>query len=142
MTAHSNFWPLFFMFILPLSLAMALLIAAFRLRRKWARITSGIVGLLFLLAFGISVVQFAPYAWALHLESKWTQAQPSTKAQLESLLSLYSQHDIQPTQSLWGHDHELHSGERMVQYLLLWREPLDVVYSTNDRIVAIYTSYE
>jgi hypothetical protein len=30
----------------------------------------------------------------------------------------------------------------MVQYRLLYRAPLDVVYTTNDAIVAIYTSYE
>lgn len=30
----------------------------------------------------------------------------------------------------------------MTQYLLLWNAPLDVVYTSNDVIVAIYTSYE
>jgi hypothetical protein len=31
---------------------------------------------------------------------------------------------------------------RMVQYSLLWHAPLDVVYDAEDRIQAIYTSYE
>ena len=30
----------------------------------------------------------------------------------------------------------------MTQYLLLWNAPLEVVYTSNNKIVAIYTSYE
>ena len=37
---------------------------------------------------------------------------------------------------------DLKPGERMIQYMILYRAPLDVVYTTNDTIVAIYTSYE
>jgi hypothetical protein len=33
-------------------------------------------------------------------------------------------------------------GERMVQYLLLWHAPLDVVYDRQDGIRMIFTSYE
>ena len=33
-------------------------------------------------------------------------------------------------------------GERMIQYRLLYSAPLDVVYTSNNTIVAIYTSYE
>ena len=30
----------------------------------------------------------------------------------------------------------------MIQYMILWNAPLDVVYDKRDRIVMIYTSYE
>lgn len=66
----------------------------------------------------------------------------TTRVQLESFLSLYSQREIQPSQSDWGRDYQLKPGERMIQYMLLYRAPLDVVYTTNDTIAAIYTSYE
>jgi hypothetical protein len=142
MSAHGNWWPILFLFVLPLMLGAGLVVVAFRCRRKWIRIGTGTGGVLLILLFLGSVVQTAPYLWALHLESKWFPAHPATRAELESFLSLYSRHDIQPSQSYWGHDHQLQPGERMTQYLLLWREPLDVVYRSNDTIVAIYTSYE
>jgi len=121
---------------------MGLTIAAFRLRRKWARIVAGIGGSIFMAGFVAAVLIFAPYLWALHLESSWSPAQPKTRSELESYLSLYSQKDISPMQSEWGRNHVLQPGERMTQYLLLWSAPLDVVYRSNDMIGAIYTSYE
>ncbi|HTJ00037.1 MAG TPA: hypothetical protein VL527_14240 [Dongiaceae bacterium] len=78
----------------------------------------------------------------MHLEAKWTAAKPKTKAELEACLSLYSERQIQVAQSLWGRDYPLQPGERMVQYRLLYVEPLDVVYTRSNTIVAIYTSYE
>lgn len=129
-------------FVALLLLGGALVFSAFRLRSKWARVTSGAFGTLFLIAFVFAMISYAPYFWALHLESKWDPANPKTKAELESYLSLYSQPDIQPSQSVWGRSHKLHPGERMTQYLLLWSAPLDVVYSSNNIVVAIYTSYE
>jgi len=50
--------------------------------------------------------------------------------------------NIQPSNSLWGHSYDLAPGERMTQYRLLYLAPLDVVYTSNDTIAAIYTSYE
>jgi hypothetical protein len=129
-------------FILPLTLGVVSWFVAGRLRRKWVRITLRIVGSTLLLAFLWSVVEIAPYLWALHLEAKWYAARPATKTQLESCLSLYTQRKIQPSQSMWGHDYQLQPGERMIQYRLLYCEPLDVVYTTNDAIVVMYTSYE
>ncbi|MDB6068565.1 MAG: hypothetical protein JWR26_4773 [Pedosphaera sp.] len=83
-----------------------------------------------------------PYWWALHLETKIAAANPTTQAQLEAFLSLYTQREIQPSQSDWGHDYQLQPGERMTQYLLLYRAPLDVVYTSSNTIVAIFRSYE
>jgi hypothetical protein len=137
-----NWLPILIVFVAPLAFGTTLMFAAFRLRKKWARWTTGMAGGLFILTFLAAVVWFAPYMWASHLESRWHPTNPKTKTELESFLSLYSQRDIQPSESGWGSNHQLQPGERMTQYLLLWNAPLDVVYTSNDTIVAIYTSYE
>ena len=62
-----------------------------------------------------AVAEIAPYFWALHLEAKCHPANPASKAQLEAFLSLYSQREIRTSQSMWGHDHQLQPGERMIQ---------------------------
>jgi hypothetical protein len=142
MSGSIRWWPIIIMFVLPLTLGTAALLVASQFRRKWERVTSRIFGSVLMLAFLAAVAETAPYWWALHLESKWASARPTTRAELESFLSLYYQRDIQPSQSSWGHSYQLEPGERMTQYRLLYRAPLDVVYTTNDTIVAIYTSYE
>jgi len=138
----TNWLPIVVIFILPLCLGIGLIFAAFKLRHRWTRFIAGIVGSIFVVCFVAAVMIFVPYMWASHLEFKWSPAQPKTRSELEPYLSLYSQRDIQPVQSEWGGNHVLEAGERMTQYLLLWSAPLDVVYSSNDTIVAIYTSYE
>ena len=90
----------------------------------------------------VSLLGPVPYMWALHLEEKWSALQPKTRSQLESCLSLYSRHEIRPSESMWGRSHVLRDGDRMIQYLLMWRTPLDVVYDHDNRVVQIYTSYE
>jgi|AntAceMinimDraft_17_1070374.scaffolds.fasta_scaffold292274_1 hypothetical protein len=82
------------------------------------------------------------YFYASLLEYRWVKAEPKTKPELEQYLYLYSTEMIQPSQSMWGWDYELKNDEKMVQYLLLWKAPLDVVYDSNDNIKMIYTSYE
>ena len=101
-TSSVNWLPILIVFVAPLLLGSILVIAAFRLRRKWARVTSGVLGSLFWIGFAFAMISFVPYVWALHLESKWHPASPKTKAEFESYLSLYSQHDIQTSQSDWG----------------------------------------
>ena len=129
-------------FVLPLGLVVASLAFARLLRPRWARIVVRVLGSVLLLAFLAVVADIAPYLWALHLEAKWRAAHPKTKAQLERFLSLYSERKIQPAQSMWGHDYRLQAGETMMQYRLLYNAPLDVVYTSSNTIVAIYTSYE
>ncbi len=85
---------------------------------------------------------FPAYIYAVHLEDKWEKANPKTKPELEKFLDHYSTHIIEPSESLWGSGYELRKNERMVQYLILWSMPLDVVYDNEDNIKAIYTSYE
>ncbi len=144
MSGGLNWGLIFVLFVLPLVLGVASLVFAGVFRRRGVRIAVRVFGSVLLLAFLAVVSEIAPYMWALHLEAKWQPASPKTKAQLESFLSLYSEREIQTTQSMWGYDYQLQPGERMIQYRLLYSAsaPLDVVYTTNDTIVQIYTSYE
>jgi hypothetical protein len=142
MSGGVNWLRILVIFILPLILGIVSLVFAARFRSKAARIGLRVFGLTLLSGFLWAVFEIAPYWWALHLEAKWHDANPTTKAKLESFLSLYSEREIQTSQSLWGHDHPLRPGERMVQYRLLYNAPLDVIYTSSNTIVAIYTSYE
>lgn len=82
------------------------------------------------------------YMFACLLESRWSEADPKTKIEMESYLHLYTTKQIHPTNSGWGSHYELKNGERMIQYMILFRSPLDVVYDSNDFVKAIFTSYE
>ena len=93
------------------------------------------------IAYTIGTGAFA-YLFALGLEADWYRTDPKTRAELERHLSFYSTRLIEPSRSMWGHRTELECDQRMVQYLLLWSAPLDVVYDSNDRIVRLFTSYE
>jgi hypothetical protein len=131
----------FLVIVAPLVVGIALLILARRFRKDWAKVAAGISGSLSLLIFLFYLFAAGPYLWALHLEAKWRPADPKTRAKLESMLSFYTKSDILPEQSSWGRDYHLESGERMTRYSLMGA-PLDVVYTSSDAIVAIYTSYE
>lgn len=84
----------------------------------------------------------ASYFYALHLESRWQPANPRTRQELEQYLSLYTAHRIAPSESLWGKTYKLGSNEEMIQYRILYRAPLDVVYDEKSRVVRIFRSYE
>jgi hypothetical protein len=80
--------------------------------------------------------------WAGYLESKWDPAKPRTRAELEQHLFLYSVRSIAPSESLRGRSYRLNPNESMVQYLILWSAPLDVVYDDGGQIQRIFTSYK
>lgn len=82
------------------------------------------------------------YLYATRLEGQWVQAKVGSRSELEQHLWLYSTREISVRESCWGSSRQLAANERMVQYLILWHAPLDVVYDSDDRIQAIYTSYE
>lgn len=102
------------------------------------------IGLLSLVVGFLLLTGEHSYIFALILESRWSKANPTSKAQLESYLHCYKTREIQPSQSMWGNQYQMKPGERMTQYCLLWDErcPLDVVYDDSDNIKAIFTSYE
>lgn len=143
MSSSFNWMGVLLMFLVPLGLGIGCLLASRRIRNKWASAMVRFFGGAALIIFLLFVFFTTPYVWALHLESKWTEANPKTQAQLEACLSLYSRHEIQPAQSPWGNRVHLQPGEHMVEYWLLYSPsaPLDVIY-TNDTIAKIYLSYE
>ena len=49
---------------------------------------------------------------------------------------------ITPEVPGWGIGRPLKEGESMIRYLILGKEPLDVVYSESGDVVVIYRSYE
>lgn len=144
MSSSTNWVGLFLMFALPLALGFGAFRVASRFRKQWARFLARFFGGAMLTILLIFIAVGAPYFWALHLESKWEAANPKNRAELEACLSLYSRHNISPSESPWGKRRQLKPDEHMVQYWLLYSPsaPLDVVYTTNETIVAIYTSYE
>ena len=127
--------------IAPTIVGIAMILLARRASKTWAKNTAGSLGVISFLVCAFYLVVTGPYMWALHLESKWRPANPQTMSDLESNLSGYTKTDIQPTQSAWGQGHKLGEGDRMTRYSLMGA-PLDVVYSAEDRILAIYTTYE
>jgi hypothetical protein len=66
---------------------------------------------------------------------------PENRAQVEGGLVLYTAREIDMTDSAWGHGTELEAGEYCRQYLILGREPIDVVYDEEDRVVHIFPSF-
>lgn len=127
--------------IAPTIVGIAMILVTRRTSKTWLQITAGSFGVISFFVCVFYSVAMGPYMWALHLESKWRPANPQTMSDLESKLSGYTKTDIQPTQSAWGQDHKLGEGDRMTRYSLMGA-PLDVVYSPDDRIVTIYTTYE
>ena len=95
---------------------------------------------------GIGLITFlwtgGSYFYASYLENQWRSADPKVKSDLEKYLHFYSERIIEPKSSMWGRNYVLAENEKMVQYLILWSQPLDVVYDDRDNIKMIFTSYE
>jgi hypothetical protein len=141
MTHSINWAPVLIMFVLPLGLGVISFLVASRFRWRWVRLVTRLFGTAMLLIFLFFAYFTASYLWALHLESKWHAARPKTRAELEACLSLYWKKEISPSHLKWG-NYQPAPGEHVTEYRLLYFAPLDVVYTTNDAIVNIYTTYE
>ena len=102
-----------------------------------------VIGVVSLIVLPITMLFFTPlsYLYCCMRENAWLSAQD--QKQLESrIVAPHEQAEISPSQSSWGRDHQMKSGQRMVQYLIFGKEPLDVVYNSDDSIDTIFTSYE
>jgi hypothetical protein len=67
----------------------------------------------------------------------------TTEHELESrMMAFYSKSAILPSQSYMGRGHVMKSGQRMIRYVIFAKEPLDIVYNSDDTIAAFYVSYE
>jgi hypothetical protein len=81
------------------------------------------------------------YLYCLARENSWLAAK--TEAQLDSRMwAFYTKRSIAPSNSMWGWSYTLKPDERMVQYLIFDKEPLDVVFDRQSRVVVAFTSYE
>jgi hypothetical protein len=81
------------------------------------------------------------YFYCLTREKSWLAAK--TEAELDRRMwAFYTKRPIAPSHSMWGSSYVLGPEERMVQYLVFAKEPLDVVLDRESRIVVAFTSYE
>lgn len=89
----------------------------------------------------VRFAQGAPYFYCLARESSWLAAKDENDLD-RRMGAFFTKHVISPSESSWGRWHDLPPGERMVRYLVLGVEPLDVVFDIDAQVVSIYTSYE
>ncbi|MCD6050668.1 MAG: hypothetical protein K0Q55_2071 [Verrucomicrobia bacterium] len=81
------------------------------------------------------------YIYCLSREKSWLAAK--TEAELDGRMwAFYTKRAIAPSDSMWGKRYALKPDERMIQYLIFAKEPLDVVFDRESRVVAAFTSYE
>ncbi len=128
--------------VLPFVVGVGLFLASQRPRRLRYQLVFTVTGSFCLLGSLFYTWALSPYIWALHLEAQWRPAKPESKIEMESYLSLYTQREIVPSDLDWNPSLKLKEGERMVRYAILQRAPLDVVYTSDDTLVSIYTTYE
>ncbi|HEU5124343.1 MAG TPA: hypothetical protein VFW05_09800 [Verrucomicrobiae bacterium] len=113
-------------------------------KRRWKRAgfisacaVVAVAGALIALCYGTPL----SYIYCLAREKSWLAAK--TEAELDGRMwAFYTKRSIAPSNSMWGHDYALKPDERMVQYLVFAKEPLDVVFDRDSRVVAAFTSYE
>lgn len=85
---------------------------------------------------------FVSYRLADHEYEKLVQAKPATKAEVERILFLYSAKQIDIKKSSWGKTYQLESGDVCFQYLILGREPIDIVFNQENHVKAVFSSFE
>ena len=81
------------------------------------------------------------YLYCLTRESSWEKAKDRTELEAR-IYAPYTQMEIGPMDSMHGADHILLPSQKMIQYNLFHKEPLDVVYAADGKVVALYYSYE
>lgn len=90
----------------------------------------------------IIVVLYLPYIVANYQYEKLIAESNLTKEDVETNLFLYSGNKINISDSLWGKDYQLSSGDSCWQYMILWSEPIDIVYDDNNKVKKIFASFE
>lgn len=90
----------------------------------------------------IIVVLYIPYIVANYQYEKLIEKNNLTKEDVENSLFLYSANKINISDSLWGKNYQLSSGDSCWQYMILWSEPIDIVYDNNNKVKKIFASFE
>jgi hypothetical protein len=85
---------------------------------------------------------FVSYRLADYQYEKLVQAKPATKAEVERILFLCSAKQIDIKKSAWGKTYQLESGDVCFQYLILGREPIDIVFDQGNQVKAVFSSFE
>ena len=113
-------------------------------KRRWTRfVVISACGVVLLVAAAIALCYATPlsYFYCLAREESWLAAK--TEAELDGRMwAFYTKQSIAPSDSMWGRSYALKPDERMIQYLIFDKEPLDVVFDRESRVVAAFTSYE
>jgi len=100
-----------------------------------------ICGVIVMLTMGVVHTMPVSYLYCLMREEAWLAAK--TEEELVASLPVFrSEREISPEVPGWGGNHRLRAGDRMIRYLIFGKEPLDVVYASDGRVDAVYTSYE
>jgi len=98
----------------------------------------------FILIFSYPIYFIGPY-FVAHYQYEKLANKPNikfSKKEIENELFWYSDKQISIEESNWGKFTKLKNGEYCMQYLILWIEPIDVVYDENNTVVHIFSSYE
>ena len=97
---------------------------------------------LVLICAAIPAYFFASYKLADAQYERLVRKKPGNRQQVEELLYLHTTREIEMRESLWGSAYVLRPGEKCMQYMILGREPIDVVYDSEGEVCQIFASYE
>jgi len=102
------------------------------------KILKTIVVLILLFLF----IEVLPYFFAIYKFEQLTETKLLTKDKVEKILLFSSHKQISIKESMWGKHTELKNNESCWQYLVLWKEPIDIVYDENNNVTHLFESYE
>jgi hypothetical protein len=112
-------------------------------KRRWLMVKIGKLILLAAVFLGAYIIfRIISYYLADHEYEKLVQIKPATRVEVEQVLFLYSAKQIDIKKSMWGKTYQLESGDVCLQYLILWREPIDIVFDKENHVKAIFSSFE
>ena len=106
------------------------------------RTSCKVVGAILLIAAFYFTYQIVPYAVANFQYEQLAAKNNLSKNEVENELFFYSSRKIPIEESLWGKKENLEAGEECWQYLILWKETIDIVYDDKGKVVHIFSSYE
>ncbi len=99
-------------------------------------------GLILLIVSSYFTYHIVPYIVVNFQYEKIAIENNLSKKDIEDILFLYSSRRIPIEESLWGKENKLKKDEECWQYLILWKEPIDIVYNAQERVVKIFASFE
>ena len=83
-----------------------------------------------------------PYFFATYKYNQLIIVPQLTKKKVEKILFLSSHKKISIKKSLWGKNTKLAKNESCWQYMVLWKEPIDIIYDEDNKVIHIFESFE